>query len=194
MSVTRLTFGVASPMLVERLPQLRQVALGDMRQRQVLLVADADFAEGIFVGEIGDRIHLVGGGIAGRAADRLQRQRHDRIALHLVRGHRVLAPALEQRIVRGLLQLVRHVRQLLVGRIGEARTDFLDHGIVERQRAVAHLLPLLLDLARELLDAEFVHQDLDARLVDVVAAAVLVVDAQDRLDIAQDDRGRGRTA
>ena len=30
------------------------------------------------------------------------------------------------------------------------------------------------------------HQDLDARLVDVVAAAVLVVDAQDRLDIAQE--------
>ena len=29
------------------------------------------------------------------------------------------------------------------------------------------------------------NQDLDARLVDVVAAAVLVVDAQDRLDVAQ---------
>ena len=32
---------------VERLPQLRQVALGDMRQRQVLLMADTDFAERI---------------------------------------------------------------------------------------------------------------------------------------------------
>ena len=132
---------------VERLPQRRQVALGDMRQHQVLLVADADFAEGIFVGEIGDRVHLVGGGVAGRAAHRLQRQRHDRIALHLVREHRVLAPALEQRIMRGLLQLVRHVRQLFVGRIGEARAHFLDDGMIERQRAVAHLLPLLLDLA-----------------------------------------------
>ena len=121
---------------VERLPQLRQVALGDMRQHQVLLVADADFAEGIFVGEIGDRVHLVGGGVAGRSADRLQRQRHDRIALHLVRGHRVLAPALELRIMRRLLQLVRHVRQLFVGRIGEARADLLDHGMIERQRAV----------------------------------------------------------
>ena len=186
MSETRLTFGVASADLVERLPQRRQVALGDMRQRQILLVADADFAERIFVGEIGDRVHLVGGGVAGRSAHRLQRQRHDRIALHLVRKHRILAPALEQRIVRRLLQLVRHVRQLFVSRIGEARTDFLDHGVIQRQRAVAHLLPLLLDLLRELLDAEFVHQDLDARLVDVVAAAVLVVDAQDRLDIAQE--------
>ena len=78
------------------------------------------------------------------------------------------------------------MRQFFVGRIGEARTDFLDHGVVERQRAVAHLLPLFLDFLGEFLDAEFVHQDLDARLVDVVAAAVLVVDAQDRLDIAQE--------
>ena len=38
-----------------------------MRQHQVLLVADADFAERILVGEIGDRVHLVGGGVAGRA-------------------------------------------------------------------------------------------------------------------------------
>jgi len=34
-------------------------------------VADADFAEGIFVGEIGERIHLIGSGIARRSADRL---------------------------------------------------------------------------------------------------------------------------
>ncbi|MGY4412609.1 hypothetical protein ACVWW4_004345 [Bradyrhizobium sp. LB7.1] len=47
------------------------------------------------------------------------------------------------------------------------------------------MLPLFLDLAREFLDAELVHQDLDARLVDVVAAAVLIVDAQDRFDIAE---------
>ncbi len=55
-----------------------------MGQREILLVADADLAKGIFVGEIGDRVHLVGGGIAGRSADRLQRQRYDRIARHLV--------------------------------------------------------------------------------------------------------------
>ena len=46
-------------------------------------------------------------------------------------------------------------------------------------------LPFLLDLRGEFLGAELVHQDLDARLVDVVAPAVLVVDAQHRLDIAQ---------
>ena len=157
-----------------------------MRQHQVLLVTDADFAEGIFVGEIGDRVHLIGGGVARRAAYRLQRQRHDRIALHLVREHRVAAPGLEMRIMRRLLQLFRHVRQLVIGRIGEARADFLDHGVIERQRAVANLLPFLLDFRSELLDAEFMHQDLDAGLVDVVAAAVLVVDAQDRFDVTEE--------
>ena len=112
--------------------------------------------------------------------------RDDRIALHLVREHRILAPGLELRIVRRLAQLVGHVRQLLVSRIGEARADILDDLVVQLQRAVAHLLPLFLDLLGEFLDAELVHQDLDARLVDVVAAAVLVVDAQDRLDIAEE--------
>ncbi len=140
--------------LVERLPQRRQVALGDVRQRQVLLVADADLAKGVFVGEIGQRIHLLGGGIARRRADRLQRDRDDRIALHLVRSDRVLPPRLELRIGRGLPQLVRHVRQLLVSGIGEARADVLDHLVVDLERGIADMLPLLLDLAREFLDAE----------------------------------------
>ena len=55
--------------LVQRLPQRRQIALCHVRQREVLLMADADFAEGIAVGEIGERIHLLGGGIARRRAD-----------------------------------------------------------------------------------------------------------------------------
>ena len=78
------------------------------------------------------------------------------------------------------------MRQFFVSRIGEARADVLDDGVIQRQRAVAHLQPLVLDFLCEFLDAEFMHQDLDARLVDVVAAAVLIVDAQDRLDIAQE--------
>src|SRR6266702_403367 len=174
------------PELVERLPQRRQVTLGDMRQRQVLLMAHADLAEGIFVGEIGERIHLLGGGITRRRADRLQRDRDDGVALVLVRGHRILAPRLEVGIGRGLPQFVRHVRQLLIGRIDEARADVLDHLVVDLKRGVADMLPLLLDLAGELLDAELVHQDLDARLVDIVATSVLIVDAQDGLDIAQE--------
>ena len=57
---------------------------------------------------------------------------------------------------------------------------------MKRERTVLDLLPLVLDLAGEFPDAELVDQDLDARLVDVVAATILVVDAQDRFDVAQD--------
>src|SRR6266702_8112608 len=93
--------------LVERFPQRRQVALGNMRQRQILLVADADLAKRIFVGEISQRVHLLGRGVARRRTDRLQRDRDDGITLVLVRGHRVLAPRFEVGIGRGLTQLVR---------------------------------------------------------------------------------------
>ncbi len=89
-------------------------------------------------------------------------------------------------IVRRLLQFLRHMRQFFVSRIGEARADVLNDGVIQRQRAIAHRQPLVLDFLREFFDAEFMHQDLDACLVDVVTAAVLVVDPQDRLDIAQD--------
>ena len=68
--------------------------------------------------------------------------------------------------------------------IAEPPGDVGDRGRVERQRAVLDRLPFLLDLARESLRAE-VDQDLDARLVDVVAPAILIVGAQDRLDVAQ---------
>ena len=42
-----------------------------------------------------------------------------------------------------------------------------------------------LDQLAELLRPERLHQDLDARLVDVVAAAFQVVDAQDRFEIRE---------
>ena len=118
MSETRPTFGVATPIGVERAPQRRQIALGDMRQDQVLLVADADFAERITVGKIGDRIHLLGGRIAGRAAFRLERQRDDGVAGDLVIGDRIAHPGVEAAIGaarRG--ERRRAVVELLVGRI-----------------------------------------------------------------------------
>src|SRR5256714_15382281 len=45
--------------------------------------------------------------------------------------------------------------------------------------------PFGLDFRAEALGAALLHQDLDARLVDVVAAPVAVVDPQDCLDVAQ---------
>ena len=171
----------------ELLPQLRQVALRNMRQHQVLLVADADFAEAVAVGEIGDGVHLLGGGVAGRRAGRLQRQRDDGVARLLVVRDRIVEPGGEGAVfLAGARQRRRIVLEPLVVGIGEARGDVGDHRRIERQRAVLDRVPFVLDLGGEFLRAELVHQDLDARLVDVVAPAVLVVDAQDRLDVAQE--------
>ena len=46
--------------------------------------------------------------------------------------------------------------------------------------------PVGLDVLAELVDAELIDEDLDARLVNVVAAAVKIVNAQDRLDVGEE--------
>ena len=56
---------------------------------------DAHLVEGIALGEVGDRVHLVGGGVAGHAADRLQRDGDDGVARLLVRMRVARHPAIE---------------------------------------------------------------------------------------------------
>src|SRR4029079_11137436 len=53
------------------------------------------------------------------------------------------------------------------------------------RRSVLQVRPLGFDFVPELLHAALLDQDLDARLVDVVAPAVAVVDAQDRIQIRE---------
>ncbi len=67
----------------------------------------------------------------------------------------------------------------------EVRRDAPELLFGDDRGRVLHRLPLGFDLAREFLDAERLHQDLDARLVDVVAAPVAVVHAQDRLAVGE---------
>src|SRR6267143_3643805 len=73
-------------------PYRDEIGLPYIGEHQVLLVRDAQLAEGIAVGELGDRVHLVGGDVAGRHAGLLQRQRDRRVARHLVRVHVPLEP------------------------------------------------------------------------------------------------------
>ena len=101
MSETRPTFGVATPIAASSRHSAGRVALRDVRQHQILLVADADFAERITVGEIGDGVHLLRGGVAGRAALGLQRERDDGVARHLVLGDGIADPGVESRDRRG---------------------------------------------------------------------------------------------
>ena len=95
--------------------------------------------------------------------------------------------AANRRIVLAQAHDLRRIvgEPFIVG-IAEARGDIGDDGRIERQRAILDRQPLGLDFLRKGLGAEIVDQDLDARLVDIVAPAGEVVDAQDRLDIAHD--------
>jgi hypothetical protein len=72
-----------------------------------------------------------------------------------------------------------------IGRRREIAADALDLGDGQIEVAVADLLPLLFDQLGEAIDADAVDQDLDARLVEIVAPSELVVDAEDRLQVGE---------
>src|SRR5205823_12482583 len=82
------------------------------------------------------------------------------------------------------------VAQSLVRRARKARGDALDFFGDQRCRAALQMRPLGFDLVTELVGAALLHQDLDARLVNIVAPAVAVIDAQDRLEIREQMRPR----
>ena len=172
---------------LRRLPDFVEVGLADVGEDDVLLVRDAQFAEAVAVGEFGDAFHLLGGDVAGRDAVRLQRQRDGGVARHLVRVRVAVDPAGEGLFaVPVLLEAEVDGRQVVVVGGAEVRGDALEFGLREGRRAVREVRPLGLDLAGEFLDAERLDEDLDARLVDVVAAAEAVVDAQDGLGVGEE--------
>src|SRR6516225_11248309 len=68
----------------------------------------------------------------------------------------------------------------------EVSADPPDLVFGQPQRAVADAPPLLFHLGAEASRADLVHKDLNASLELVVTAAVQIVDAQHRLEIAQE--------
>jgi hypothetical protein len=115
--------------LVQRPPQRRKIALGDMRQREVLLVPDADLAEAVAIREIGDGVHLPRRGVARRLSFRLEGKSHDGVAREPVVGDRVVQPEAEALVLgAGFPQLGRIVVQQFMVRIAKPRGDLGDHG------------------------------------------------------------------
>ena len=64
MSVIRSELAVARPISTSAVIDRFEIGARHMRQDQVLLMADADLVEGVFLGEIGDRFHLAVAGVA----------------------------------------------------------------------------------------------------------------------------------
>src|SRR6267143_1381781 len=169
------------------LPQRMQVGELHVGENQVLLVRDAQLAERIAVGEVGDFFHLLDGDVAGRHAGLLQGQRDGGVARLLVRMNVALVPVrecalrgergFESGIGRGQPQVIRARKPAFDAR------DLLGN---ERRGAVFQMRPLGVDFLAEFLGPAFLHQDLDARLVDVVAPSVAVIDPQNGFDIRKD--------
>ena len=148
-----------------------------MRQDQVLLVADADLVEAKRSAMSATASICSDGGIARHAADRLQRDR---------RRWRSRACRCGHDVVRRRHRANSGVRRLgPLDRIGalpaasrrpaarnrpRSRVDLGAGSFERRRRSSACVFGL--DLALQFLDAGLVHEDLDARLVLVVAAAV----------------------
>src|SRR5712664_3589996 len=169
------------------LPQRVQVGELHVGENQVLLVRDAQLAERIAVGEIGDFFHLLDGDVAWRHAGLLQGQRDGGVALLLVRMNVALVPVREC-AVRGELGFKSRIgrRQPQVVRARKPAFDAGDLLGNERRGAVFQMRPLGIDFLAEFLGAALLHQDLDARLVDVVAPPVAVIDPQDGFDIRKE--------
>jgi hypothetical protein len=156
-----------------------------MRQDQVLLMADADLVEGELLGEVGDGLHLLAGGVARDAADRLQRDRQRGVAGHPVRVEVLRDPAGKAGSAAFAASRARSSPAAAASAAGRNRPrcgDLLGrHGVEEPPFETRELL---LDVG-ESSSAGLVDEDLDARLVLVVAPAVAVVDAHDRFEIGE---------
>ncbi len=163
---------------------LAQVGQLHVGKYQILLVRYAQLAERIAVGEVGDFFHLLDGDVAGRHAGFLERQRDGGVTGFLVRMNVALVPVREC-AVRGERGFESGIggRQPEVIRTRKPAFDAGDLFGNERCRAVLQVRPLGIDFLAEFFRAALLHQDLDARLVDVVAPPIAVVDPQDGFDI-----------
>src|SRR3989454_661266 len=86
------------------------------------------------------------------------------------------------------LYLLPQRAQIGQPQVARARKPAFDAGDLlgnERRGTVFQVRPFGIDFLAEFLGAAFFHQDLDARLVDVVAPPVAVVDPQDGLDVSE---------
>src|SRR5438105_7398155 len=77
------------------------------------------------------------------------------------------------------------VGEPLVLRPGKAPCDAADLLLDQRCRAVFQMRPFRFHRLAEPVDTALLEYDLDARLVDVVAPAVAIVDAQDSVEIGE---------
>src|SRR5262249_18706252 len=122
------------------------------------------------------------GDVARRLALRLERDIDRDVARHLVFRRVVAMPGAERGAAPFSHVAVRE--RAVAGRIEEG-LEARDLRLRDLGTRVPAALPLGLHAAADLLYSQSPPQDLDARLVDVVPAALEVVDPQDGLEVGQ---------
>ncbi|MNO90041.1 hypothetical protein D3C76_815410 [compost metagenome] len=173
-------------LLAQLAPQGEQLVLLDVGQDDVLLVGGAQLTEAVAVGQVGHGVELFVGDVARCNAGWLQGQGHGHVARLLVGQGVAHAPAGEARVL--LVELGQGgglVVQRLVVRIDEMCGDALHFGFGQRGLATAQVLHFRIDFLRKDFRRQRFDQDLDPRLVLVVATAIAVVDPQDGVEVAQ---------
>ncbi len=150
-----------------------------MRQHDVLRVHDAQFVETVSCGQIGHQVHLRRRRIAGNAADGLQADDRRDVTVMLVPVRVAIDPQGEF----GIGSIDRLGGIVVECRIGKERLDPFQFGDRRFDVLFQQMRELRFHLTRIFLRAHFMDEDLDPRLVLVVAATVAVVNAQTRLGI-----------
>jgi hypothetical protein len=153
-------------------------------------VRDAQLAAAVAVGQVGGEVHLLVGRVAGRLAGALERQRDRAVAGELVRVHVALEPALKASGASAGTCSGCALGAHALGQL-EVRCDAVELGLRDdvRRARRASRSRMLRNSALHVVDEALalgLDEDLDARLVHVVAPAVAVVDAHDRLDEDED--------
>ena len=163
-----------------------ELALRHVGEDQVLFVGDANLAEAVAFCQFGGSFHLFAAAVARGGPGFFQRQRNRSVAGDLVRLYVALDPAREGPVLAQVAEMAEVVRcQGFILRRGELRRDASDFGSGQRRRTILQVRPFCVDLSGELFAPECLDQDLDTRLVSIVAAAVAVEDAYQRLGVGQ---------
>ena len=157
----------AQPQLRQRAPDVVDALLADPAQHEVLLHRRPRVAAGVGAHDLRQAPELLGRQIA---ADDLRLDRHE--ALLLLRAHVRRAEALELREVPVRAAVGRRRRRGALALVVEEQTP-LDREVTFGDPVA---LQLLLDLPAQLVDAELVHEHLDARPRAVHAQPVLAVE------------------
>ncbi|RMU71751.1 hypothetical protein ALP24_05638 [Pseudomonas syringae pv. aptata] len=172
--------------VAQLVPQGEQLTLLDIGKDDVLLVRGAQLTEAVAIGQVGDGVQLLVGHIARSDASWLERQGHGNVARLLVRQHIALTPASEA----GMLSIQRCqfsvlIAECLVLRVDEVPGHALHFGFGQGGLTATQVSHFSVDLGGKYFRGQRLDQNLDSRLVLVVATAIAVVDPQDGVQVAQ---------